>query len=527
MTPALLTAALALVALSPPEAQAAPVTVIWRDCQGTLDWRTPCWTTEDGLPAGSPQAGQNAVLLAQRPVEVHYDEDGAQRPLARLQVDGVSTLRQRGGSLSAEQLVIGGWLAGHYVLDAGLASFQQIALGGDRDGPTSVYGVSLQALGGRLDGRSMTVGRSQRATLHVDGGRVVLSEALDLSSEGGGAEVTLREGRLEAQQIRASERRELTTLNLAGGTLAMAWGSVTVGRLNVGALGQAATLTLADEIGDNRLSRVLADQWVVGPSVGGEVEQLGGIATVGELRVGVGVTDDPRHQGRYTMHGGLLGGQSIAVGMFGGGSMLQTGGQVALQGDLTLGFGRDGRGRFELQGGQLLVDRLRGHEGQSRFEQTGGLLQARFVTGLDVLHLAGGQRDLVDVILSPHGLLALDDDRLSVSGLLTVGGTLALRGRTPEPEQWIDLLDWGTLVGTFATIDASAWQVPDGYRLDLSRLYLDGQVGLWKSVVTLPPVGGTLPAPASAALVLGALALLLRFRRAEAGAGGTRWMMHN
>nr|MCU0957827.1 hypothetical protein [Hydrogenophaga sp.] len=454
-TPALLTAALGLLAPSPPEAQAAPVTVVWRDCQGTLDWRAPCWTTEDGLPAGSPQAGQNAVLLAQRPTEVHYDEDGAQRPLARLQVDGVSTLRQRGGSLVAEQLVVGNRLTGHFVLDAGLASFQQIALGGDRDGPTSVYAVTLQALGGRLDGRSMTVGRSQRATLHVDGGRVALSEALDLSSEGGGAEVNLREGRLEAQQIRASERRELTTMNLAGGTLAMAWGSVTVGRLNVGALGRAATLTLSDEIGDNRLSRVLADQWVVGQMIGGEVEQFGGIATVGELRVGVRVTDDPRHQGRYAMHGGLLGGQSVVVGMFGGGSMLQTGGQVALQDDLTLGFGADGKGIYQLQGGQLLADRVRGHDGHSRFEQTGGLLQAHTLTGLDELHLGGGQRDLVDVILSPHGLLALDDDRLSVSGRLALGGTLALRGQTPALDQWIDLLDWGTLEGTFATIDAS------------------------------------------------------------------------
>ena len=83
-------------------------------------------------------------------------------------------------------------------------------------------------------------------------------------------------------------------------------------------------------------------------------------------------------------------------------------------------------------------------------------------------------------------------------------------------------MDWGTLEGTFATIDASSWSVPDGYRLDFSRLYQDGQVGLWKSVVTLPPVGGTLPAPASAALVLGSLALLFRSRRSDAGKGAAQ-----
>ena len=106
---------------------------------------------------------------------------------------------------------------------------------------------------------------------------------------------------------------------------------------------------------------------------------------------------------------------------------------------------------------------------------------------------------LLDGILSIE-LDALNDtaDKLIVSGALTLGGVLdvSLLAGALEPGDTFDILDWGSLSGSFDTINlpehAMAW--------DVSRLYETGEIHLT-------------PEPATLALVALGGGLLVRRRR--------------
>ena len=72
-------------------------------------------------------------------------------------------------------------------------------------------------------------------------------------------------------------------------------------------------------------------------------------------------------------------------------------------------------------------------------------------------------------------------DHYRVAGTLTLGGTLQLAsfaGFTGQAGQQFDLFDWGTLNGQFSSIDSSGLQLAAGTTLDLSRLYIDGVIGV-------------------------------------------------
>lgn len=97
-------------------------------------------------------------------------------------------------------------------------------------------------------------------------------------------------------------------------------------------------------------------------------------------------------------------------------------------------------------------------------------------------------------------------DHYRVAGTLTLGGTLKLvsfAGFSGQAGQSFDLFDWGTLQGQFSSIDSSGLLLATGTQLDLSRLYIDGVIGVT-----------AVPEPSQWALMLlGGMSLLAWRRR--------------
>nr|WP_295077644.1 PEP-CTERM sorting domain-containing protein [uncultured Roseateles sp.] len=98
-------------------------------------------------------------------------------------------------------------------------------------------------------------------------------------------------------------------------------------------------------------------------------------------------------------------------------------------------------------------------------------------------------------------------DKYIVAGNLSLNGTLKLtswNGFVAQKGQSFDLLDWGTLTGTFADIDASGFKLAAGTALDYSQLYTSGEIKV---------VAAAVPEPESYALMLAGLAMLAWRRR--------------
>jgi hypothetical protein len=69
-------------------------------------------------------------------------------------------------------------------------------------------------------------------------------------------------------------------------------------------------------------------------------------------------------------------------------------------------------------------------------------------------------------------------DKIDVEGQLSIGGVLSvslINGFTPAPWSTFDLLDWGTLAGTFSSISLPT--LPVG-QWDTSKLYVDGTLSV-------------------------------------------------
>lgn len=80
-------------------------------------------------------------------------------------------------------------------------------------------------------------------------------------------------------------------------------------------------------------------------------------------------------------------------------------------------------------------------------------------------------------------------DKYIVAGSLSLNGTLKLaswNGFVAQAGQSFDLLDWGTLTGTFAQIDASGLTLAAGTQLDYSKLYTNGSISVTAAAVPEP-----------------------------------------
>ncbi|MDC8770072.1 beta strand repeat-containing protein [Roseateles albus] len=98
-------------------------------------------------------------------------------------------------------------------------------------------------------------------------------------------------------------------------------------------------------------------------------------------------------------------------------------------------------------------------------------------------------------------------DKYIVAGNLSLNGTLKLtswNGFVAQKGQSFDLLDWGTLTGTFADIDATGFKLAAGTQLDYSQLYTSGEIRVMAAPV---------PEPETYALMLAGLGLLAWRRR--------------
>jgi probable HAF family extracellular repeat protein len=254
---------------------------------------------------------------------------------------------------------------------------------------------------------------------------------------------------------------------------------------------------------------------------GGEVQIIGqlGNEVGGRILLGAG--------GRLTVSSGLINDGQLLVG-FGGaevfGSVItQAGGKVIFSGNsnTTLydtvevqggGELRVSAGSTALFFGQVLQRTGAVFSGSGTKFYEGGLsIGASPGLGVDAgdvlfgagnVYLAeiGGTTACTAACATDEAVKNHSFDKYVVQGRLGAGGTLKLvswGSFVAQAGQSFDLLDWGSLSGSFAGIDISGLALAPGLVLDTSRLYVDGTVSVQ-----------AVPEPAGWALMFGGLAWL-------------------
>lgn len=135
-----------------------------------------------------------------------------------------------------------------------------------------------------------------------------------------------------------------------------------------------------------------------------------------------------------------------------------------------------------------------------------GLNEGDVTFGRNGLYLAeiGGTAACTEACATDDAFKNSSFDKYIVKGRLTLGGQLKLASWNDFVAQVgmsFDLLDWGSVDGTFSSIDASGLRLASGAQLDLSRLYTTGTI----SVMAAPAV----PEPSAWVLALAGVSSLL------------------
>lgn len=418
---------------------------------------------------------------------------------SRVSMQNPSHWRVSGGlALQASELALDGALletVGPLTLKAGstlglLNSRLDVAALQLTDSTLDWRGGSLLRIGGQVTTWLTDLG-SQHLTLQA-GNTLDVVNTLRIASP---SVLTLRDGTLRAG-----------TLALDGGRIAGPSGVLDMD--DIGLLRGSGSVEAS--VRGGRLHRIVADGRLGADGLSlGNAASPEGFAFEGELDVGsarVELRDANQAQlGLLTRLG--AGGRLVAAnGMaLDAGELLRADGASSVQGAL--------RNNGRVQSGNGLLSLLGDVDGEGSF---GGRLHfaAGFNPGAGALSLdfGGGH-----VSLGDHAVLTLQilgaglHDALRQIGTLGLDGTLRIELDTnfePLAGQRFDLLDWTLLNGRFDDIDWRAAPLGAGLQWDVSRLYVDGSIG----VLSMPAV----PEPQAWALMLlglGGVAVAKRRRR--------------
>jgi len=389
------------------------------------------------------------------------------------------------------------------------------------EGAMSLAGGTIAASGnGRLVNRPLatltghgeiSAPFSNAGRLVVDGGTLNISQSFTSSGEVllstsastlSGGPLTNR-GRISGQGRIDNPITNFGTVSAqgAGTTLTLAGDVHNQGTLEVD---PGATLQLPGGLGENHGVILLAGGSFDGGAAGGINVTRGVISGHGSLRVGTLL-----NEGHMLLGGGAS--ELHADLTNGAGDFETAAGQIVLSGDTTF----HGTARFEagselrVAGGTVatFLGAVQQHtgalftgSGSKRFEgdfSVGaspglGVDEGDVAFGAASTYLAEIGGNLACTLACGESSALQDGsfDKYIVGGQLALGGTLKLvswNGFVAQAGQRFDLLDWGSLSGSFSQIDSSGLQLAAGTELNFSQLYTLGTVS-----VTAVPEPGTL-----------------------------------
>jgi hypothetical protein len=228
--------------------------------------------------------------------------------------------------------------------------------------------------------------------------------------------------------------------------------------------------------------------------------QGGLAANNGNIRINGGALDNTGYTlsnsgqiqastGAGQIHGGITGLAGSQLIVSGGGSLtlydpveIQTGAELRVSSGATATFFGQ---VFQRTGSLFTGAGTKHYEGGLSVGASPGLgVDAGDVGfGAGNLYLAeiGGTSACTAACATDEALKNSGFDKYVVAGHLALGGTLKLvswDGFVAQAGQSFDLLDWGSVSGSFGNIDASGLMLAAGTQLDTSRLYADGVIGI-------------------------------------------------
>lgn len=381
---------------------------------------------------------------------------------------------------------------GRVVLDGGALQTNGIAVdtGGNFDWRRGLLNVPAVSLGSSAWSPSLMV---------LTSGQELQANRLDVN----GGLLGLDGGRLNAQRV-----------TLTGGTLFSAAGfddtRPGLGSGSFGVLEGPGTLAATVKL-RNGGTQIVASGGVL---TVGNANRVGAFEFGGSARVaGAGrlliLSADRGTLGRITTleAGGVL--QSINGLLLLSGRVLEATGSAEVVGDFT----NQGTVRGPTAAGQALVfndavDGAGAFTGNIRFDQTHSPGNSPAIQSFENVTYASTATLVIEILGVTPGT---QHDRVDVSGLATLGGTLDVRflgGFAPAPGASFVVMTWGTRAGSFAALDVSGLDPA----LHLTANY--GEHALTLSMSTAP-----VPEPGEWALMLAGLGIMGWSLRRRAAAG--------
>ncbi len=320
--------------------------------------------------------------------------------LAR-QANAVGTYELSAGTLETHYTTIGNWGQGTFTQTGGTHTVSEsLVLGRELDssGSTTVFGTGTYNLSGGTLNATTTVGQAGVGTFNNTGGTHNVTGDLALGTAATGQGTYNLDGTGETT----------TTIGHYGTTFV---GHTGVGTFNQGQDGAGHTtfstfnLVVGNAPGTTGTynlysGKATVDEWaVVGLDGVGHFNQSGGTVEAAWMDIGynantttstyvqtggsntitnnLALGSQTGANGRYELQDGSFGAQTLSVGAFGKGILIQSGaGSDAEVGTVALGYNSGGEGRYTLSGGTLKSnwDRI-GMAGTGIFTQTGGTHQ--------------------------------------------------------------------------------------------------------------------------------------------------------